>query len=100
MSELDNLEPIVEDKAEDTAIDADNTHGTYENMTTEANDDAKKLTNDLRRYIVLYTIDKNEVVLGILKQANWSDYLTTNDCLKMLSTQRPKQNYETVMKLI
>ena len=27
-------------------------------MATEANEDAKKLTNELRRYIALYTTDK------------------------------------------
>ena len=35
-------------------------------MATEANDDAKKLTNELRRYIAFYTTDKNKLVLGIL----------------------------------
>ena len=51
MSKLDNLEPIVDDDTEDMAIDA-NTNDVDVNMATGAYNDAKKLTDDLRRYFI------------------------------------------------
>ena len=42
---MSNLESIVEDDADDTAIDA-NTNDANGNMATGANNDAKKLPDD------------------------------------------------------
>ena len=71
MSEPDNLEPIVEDDTKDTTNA--NTNDVDVCMAPGASTDAQKLTVDLNRYVGLYTHNKNELVLGILKQANWSE---------------------------
>ena len=54
MSDFDNPESIVGDNADDMAIEAD-TNDANDDMATKAPDDAKKLTNELKKYIVLHT---------------------------------------------
>ena len=89
MSEIDNPQPNVEDDAEDTAIV--NTNG---NDGIEATNYGK-LRDGLKNYLALYTTERNEIMPGLLKQADWDDYLNRNNFLRMFNRDNPLMNYET-----
>ena len=60
----------------------------------------EKLRDEMKKYQALYTTERNEIVLGLLKQADGDDYLNRNDFWKMFSGYKPLKNYETILKMI
>ena len=73
---LDNPQLDLEDDAQDTAAieEEEETEQTVEDMAIEMTDH-EKLRHELRLFMLLYTTEKNEMILGALKAPDWDDYL-------------------------
>ena len=76
MSELDNPQLDLEDDAQDT-VTIDEEEEIDETMATEITDH-ERLQQELKLLLQLYTTERNEITLGLLKQTDWDDYLETN----------------------
>ena len=59
----------------------------------------EKLRIKLRMFLELFTTDKNELILAPIKTSNWDQYLEEHEFWKMLGTEKPKRNYNTVRNL-
>ena len=68
-------------------------------MATEIADH-EKLRQELKLFLQLYTSERNEITLGLLKQTDWDDYLDKDTFLMMFSKEKPPKNYDMVLKLI
>ena len=53
--------------------------------------DHEKLRQELKLFLQLYTTEKNEISLGMLKQADWDGYLDRPRFWQMFS-----KNFDTV----
>ena len=85
MSELDNPQPNIEDDAPDTATveeeetetESEETDQIEDNMALEMTDH-QKLQTDLKLFLELYTTEKKEITLGVIKASDWNQYFDTH----------------------
>ena len=84
MTDKYNPDPVVGNDANADVV-------SNNDRTDLANDDAKKLTADQRRHFKLYTMMNRDVLLGLLKQIDWNDYLSKQEFWKIMGKSKPKQ---------
>ena len=105
MSELDNPLLDLEDDAPDTATieeeetESEETDQIEEDMDTEMTDH-EKLKKEFRLFVELYTAEKNEITLGVIKASNWNQYFDKHRSWTMYQKVKPLRNHDTILKQI